>query len=280
MSERGKLAHMTQRWHLEQFDWAAVAPAEVTPALLQTVKTAALVEANSADYVIYLRNVFRDDPDFVAAAELWGEEEALHGAALARWAQAVDPGFDFDAALARFRAGYQLPLDASESVRGSRTGELVARCIVESGTCSFYSAMRDYSSDPVLRAICHCIAQDEAGHYQLFATHLQRYQRSEPISFLRRLRVALGRVDETGDDELAYAYFSANIPPGVETYERKRCANAYWHRAMSLYRPRHLLAAARMIVAASGLRLGPRFLKLILAGVWWSIQRRLRAGLA
>lgn len=271
---------MTQRWHLEQFDWSAVVPARVTPGLLQTVKTAALVEANSADYVVYLRNVFRDDNAFVAAAELWGEEEALHGAALARWAQAVDPTFNFDAALARFRAGYQLPLDASESVRGSRTGELVARCIVESGTCSFYSAMRDYSPDPVLRAICHCIAQDEAGHYQLFATHLQRYQQAEPISFLRRLRVALGRVDETGDDELAYAFFSANVPPDTERYDRKRCASAYWHRAMALYQPRHLLAAARMIVKAAGVRIGPRLLNLVLSGVWWSIQRRLRTGLA
>lgn len=267
---------MTQRWHLEQFDWNAVTPTRVSPDLLQTVKTAALVEANSADYVVYLRNVFKLDPEFVAAAELWGEEEALHGAALARWAQAVDPGFDFDAALARFRAGYQLPLDASESVRGSRTGELVARCIVESGTCSFYSAMRDASPDPVLRAICHCIAQDEAGHYQLFARHLRRYQQREPLSFLQRLRIALGRVDETGDDELAYAYFSANVPQGGEAYERQRCASAYWRRAMSLYRPQHLLGAARMIAKAAGLRLGPRILKLILAGVWWSIQRRLR----
>ena len=271
---------MTQRWHLEQFDWSAVTPADVPPGLLQTVKTAALVEANSADYVVYLRNVFSRDADFVAAAELWGEEEALHGAALARWAQAVDPTFDFDAALARFRAGYQLPLDASESVRGSRTGELVARCIVESGTCSFYSAMRDYSPDPVLREICHCIAQDEAGHYQLFAKHLGRYQQQEPISFLRRLRVALGRVDETSDDELAYAYFSANVPPDGEAYERKRCADAYWQRAMTLYQPRHVRSAARMILTAAGLRIWPRLLQVVLAGVWWSIQRRLRVGTA
>ena len=83
---------MTQRWHLEQFDWSAVTPADVPPGLLQTVKTAALVEANSADYVVYLRNVFSRDADFVAAAELWGEEEALHGAALARVLRTVvDP---------------------------------------------------------------------------------------------------------------------------------------------------------------------------------------------
>ena len=268
---------MTQRWHLNQFDWTAVAPARVPPELLQTVKTAALVEANSADYVTYLRNVFAQDAEFVAAAELWGEEEAQHGAALARWAQAVDPAFDFEAALARFRAGYQLPLASSESVRGSRTGELVARCIVESGTCSFYSAMRDYSPDPVLRAICHCIAQDEAGHYQLFAQHMRRYLQKEPISFLGRLKVALGRVEETDDDELAYAYYSANVPPGGEAYERKRCADAYWRRAMTLYRPQHLLGAARMIVNAAGLRVGPRLLKLILSGVWWGVQRRLRS---
>src|SRR5690606_26095657 len=102
----------------------------VTPGLLEIAKTASLVEANSADYVTYLCNVFADDPEFQEAARVWGEEEIQHGLALGRWAEMADPDFSFEASLAHFRAGYRLPLDATESVRGSRRGELIARCVV------------------------------------------------------------------------------------------------------------------------------------------------------
>ncbi|MEQ8266944.1 MAG: hypothetical protein RH982_07095 [Parvibaculum sp.] len=34
-----------------------------------------------------------------------------------------------------------IPLDAVQSVRGSRGGELIARCVVESGTSSCYTAI-------------------------------------------------------------------------------------------------------------------------------------------
>ncbi|MSQ68567.1 MAG: ferritin-like domain-containing protein [Gammaproteobacteria bacterium] len=267
---------MSQHWNLAQFHWDDVTPAAVDQDLLETVKTAALVEANSADYVIYLRNVFADDEAFKAAADEWGKEEALHGAALARWAVTVDPSFDFPAALARFRRGYRLPLAASTSVRGSRSGELVARCVVESGTCSFYSAIRDHSSDAVLREICQRIAQDEARHYRLFETHLQRYLQTDPLSWLARLKVAWGRVAEADDDELAYAFYSANVPADTAVYERRRHANAYWRRAMKLYRPQHLHSLARMVLKAAGLRLEGRPLRLTLACLWWGLQRRLR----
>lgn len=267
---------MSQSWTLAQFRWDDITPAKVGRDLLETVKTAALVEANSADYVTYLRNVFADDEDFKAAADEWGVEEALHGAALAEWARRVDPGFDFAASLARFRAGYQLPLEATASVRGSRTGELIARCVVESGTCSFYSAIRDSSPDPVLRAICHRIAQDEARHYKLFEDHLNLYLVREPLTLLQRLKIALGRVNEAGDDELAYAFYSANISPDAEAYDRERCATAYWRRAIKLYQPRHVQGAARMVLRAARLKLAAPLLRAAIGVVWWGMQRKLR----
>ena len=272
----GTMRAMSQSWTLTQFRWDDINPAKVDRDLLETVKTAALVEANSADYVTYLRNVFADDDAFKAAADEWGVEEAQHGEALARWAMAVDPSFDFHAALARFRAGYQLPLEVNASVRGSRAGELIARCVVESGTCSFYSAIRDRSPDPVLRAICHHIAQDEARHYRLFEDHLERYIAREPLSLLARLKIAFGRVDETGDDELSYAFYSANINSKDETYDRERCATAYWRRAIKLYEPRHVQGAARMILRAARLRLAAPILRWTLSAVWWGMRRKLR----
>jgi hypothetical protein len=268
---------MTRKhWSLKDIDWSRLQPAQVERELLETVKTAALVEANSADYVTYLRNVFRGDASFEAAADRWGEEEAQHGAALAAWAERIDPTFDFAASLARFRAGYQLPLDTAQSVRGSRSGELVARCVVESGTCSFYSALRDSAAEPVLRQICHFIAQDEAAHYRLFHTHLQRYLVLQPLNLWRRLKIAWGRMAETSDDELAYAYFSANGADSL--YRRADCAQAYWRRSMSRYRRSHVQSAAHMILHAIALNPRSMWARLGVAGVWRALQWKLRAG--
>ena len=42
----------TKHWTLDDIDWSVLKPALVTAELLSAVKTAALVEANSADYVV------------------------------------------------------------------------------------------------------------------------------------------------------------------------------------------------------------------------------------
>lgn len=246
---------MSVRWTLDDIAWDRFDASKVTPDLLAVAKTASLVEANSADYVTYLCNVFADDEDFKAAAREWGVEEAQHGAALGRWAELADPDFSFDRSLAHFRAGYSLPLDVNASVRGSRAGELIARCVVETGTSSFYSAIRDASAEPVLKEICKRIASDEFFHYQLFEKHLKRYEQDKKLPVWSRLKVALGRVQEAEDDELAYAYYSANVAfsDPATPYENKRFAQTYWRQAMGLYREPHIENATRMILRAAAL---------------------------
>ena len=141
-------------WTLETISWDRFDASKVDPEILRNIKAAALVERNGGDYGIYLGRVFADDPAFIAAVDTWASEEVQHGMALGRWAQLADPSWDFDAAFARFRAGYKLPLDAAASVRGSQAGEMMARCIVETGTSSYYSALKDATDEPVLKQIC------------------------------------------------------------------------------------------------------------------------------
>ncbi len=100
-----------------------------------------MVERNGTDYAVYLNRVFRDDPDFAMAADNWAVEEVQHGDALGRWASMADPAWDYQAAFQRYRDGYKLDLDVDASIRGSRTGELIARCMVETGTSSYYTAL-------------------------------------------------------------------------------------------------------------------------------------------
>lgn len=265
---------MAHHWTLEDIPWDDIEAGAVEPELLETIKAAALVEANSQDYVTYLHNVFEGDADFSEAASHWGHEERQHGDALGRWAELVDPTFSYAEALQCFRNGYSLPLETSESVRGSRSGELVARCVVESGTCSFYSAIRDRTNEPVLQKICGYIAQDEALHYRLFHTHLKRYLKNRKLGFWAKIKIAAGRVFEVGDDELAYAYYSANVQKSGREYDRARCARAYSQRATRLYDFKHIQTAVRMILLATDVNAYGRFADWATRIAWWSLKRR------
>ena len=259
-------------WTLDDISWAGFDRGRVDPEMLRIVKTAALVEANGAAYARHLCRVFHDDPVFQADARRWGEEEARHGRALARWAALADPEFDFAAVFARFCSGYRVDFDTNRSRRGSRAGEMVARCIVETGTSSYYSALRDAASEPVLKEICRNIAADEIRHYKLFHRTLLRCLESEHLGLWRRLRVALGRLLEARDDELAYAYFAANetsLP-----YDRQRHGRAYARRALALYREQHVVAGVRLILRAMGVAANGRFGRTAARLAWVAMRRR------
>jgi rubrerythrin len=241
-----------KHWRIEDVAWDAFDPSAVDPALVPLVKAAAMVEGNGRDYARYLGGVFHDDPDFRKAADYWAEEEVQHGNALAKWATLADPAWDAAAAFDRYRAGYIIKTDADASIRGSRTGELIARCMVETGTSSYYTAMAEATSEPVLKQVCKLIAADEYRHFKLFYDHMRRYLGRENLGMLTRLRIAMGRIGESEDDELAYAYHCGNEPDG-QAYEHTRCTAAYMTGAMACYRFRHVERGMGMIFKAVGL---------------------------
>jgi hypothetical protein len=264
-------------WTLDDIPWDRFDPAKVEPALVPIVKAASLVEHNGRAYARHLCLVFADDPGFQQTARRWGEEEVQHGRALARWAALADPEFDFDAAFARFRDGFRIDFDSDRSRRGSRAGEMVARCVVEIGTSSYYSALRDAAGEPVLREICRHIAADELRHYRLFYKNLERCLERDRVGRLGRLRVALGRVAEAEDDELAYAYYAAN-ETGLP-YDRRRYNRAYARRALALYRPHHVERGVAMLLKAAGLTPNGR-LAILASRLAWHAMRRRAARLA
>ncbi len=239
-------------WSPKDIPWDAFDPARVDADILKMVKAAAMVEKNSADYAAYLRNIFADDQVIQAAALRWAEEEEQHGDVLGRWAEMADPEFDFAARFETFRQGFRIPVDSEQSIRGSRSGELVARCVVEVGTSAYYSALADGTDEPVLKAICTRIAEDEFRHYKLFHSYLQRYQAIEKPKRWANIKVALGRMVESDDDELAYAYYAANNMG--EPYERRANADAYAARAAGYYRPAIVRRGVSMTLDAVGLK--------------------------
>ena len=262
-----------KHWHIDELGWDRFDPSKVDPEIVPLIKAAAMVERNAADYVTYLTRVFAEDPDFIAAVEHWGVEETQHGDALGRWGMLADPGWDFAAAFERYRAGYQIQLDAEASIRGSRTGELIARCMVETGTSSYYTALGEATEEPALKQVCRLIAADEYRHFKLFYDHMKRYLARENLSFSKRLRVALGRIGETEDDELAFAFHSANEPEGTP-YDHERSTTAYMGRAIGFYRFNHIERGMGMIFKTIGLDPRGRVSDLAAKASWRLLQWR------
>jgi hypothetical protein len=260
-------------WALDDIPWRSFDAARLDPAIVAIVKAASLVEYNGAAYAHHLCRVFADDPAFQENARRWGAEEVQHGAALARWAALADPSFDFAAAFARFQEGYRIDFDSARSRRGSRAGEMIARCIVETGTSSYYTALRDAAAEPVLREICGRIAADELRHYRFFYKTLRRCLERERLGRWARLRIALGRLAESEDDELAYAYYAAN--EDALPYDRRRYSRAYASCAFALYRPRHVERTVAMVLKAVGLTPNGRLGRTISAMAWRAIRYRL-----
>ena len=259
-------------WTLDDIPWDRFDRSRLDPELVRIVKAASLVEHNGGAYARHLCLVFADDPEFQETARRWGAEEVQHGRALARWAKLADPDFDFAAAFARFQDGFKIDFDSDRSRRGSRAGEMVARCVVEIGTSSYYTALREAAAEPVLQEICRHIAADELRHYRLFYKQLDRCLARERLGRIARLRVALGRVAESDDDELAYAYYAAN-ESGLP-YDRRRCGRAYARRAFALYRAHHVERGVAMLLKAAGLTPNGRLGRIAAGIAWRALQFR------
>ena len=263
-------------WSSADIAWESFDPRRLEPDILLVIKAAAMVERNAVDYSTYLARVFQGDARFLAALESWTAEEVKHGELLGRYAEMADPAFDFQARFKRFTDGYRAPLESEASIRGSRSGELLARCIVETGTSSFYSAIRDATAEPVLKALCHRIAGDEFRHYKLFYATLRNTLPQEGLPVWRRILVALGRIRESDDDELAYAWHAANDPADMD-YDLARCNRDYAVRAYALYGQRHAERAAQMVVKAVGLDPKGWLGRRARAFAWSKMQQRARA---
>jgi len=259
-------------WALDEIPWHRFDRSKLDPDVVRIVKAASLVEANGGAYAHHLCRIFEDDPDFQRNARRWGAEEIQHGQALARWAALADPSYDFAATFDRFQERYRVDFDCDVSRRGSRSGEMIARCMVEVGTSSYYAALRDGVREPVLKEICRNIAADEIRHYKLFYRNMMRCLERERIGFWRRLRVGFGRMAEAQDDELACAYHAAN--DAESPYDRRRHSRAYERRAFALYREQHVRHIVAMAFKAVGLSPRGRFARAASRLAWKAMRYR------
>ncbi|MBU6507239.1 MAG: ferritin-like domain-containing protein [Alphaproteobacteria bacterium] len=174
--------------------------------LFQIVASASFIEITSDLYTENLIEYFRDDPELVDwLAQHWEPEELQHGAALKRYVETAWPEFDWQRAYAGFFAEYSRCCSL-ENLAPTRALEMVARCVVETGTASFYRMLAEAAPEPILHQIASNIAADEVRHYKNFYYFFRRYRASEHPGRTAVLKTLWDRAQEV-DTEDAYIAF-------------------------------------------------------------------------
>lgn len=174
--------------------------------LFVTLASASFVEILAQTYSTNLTQHFRGNPEITNWLEAhWRPEEVQHGKALKAYVMAVWPEFDWDGGHARFSDDYANCCTV-EKLEPQLALELIARCVVETGTSSFYRAIHDYVREPVLRDLINKIKMDEAAHYSFFRRHFAEFNVKEHHSTFAVVATIWRRMrDVRGED--AYIAF-------------------------------------------------------------------------
>jgi hypothetical protein len=157
---------------------------------------------------LYTNNLVHHFPDPLTRewlAKRWQPEELQHGRALRAYLEAVWPGLDWEQGYAGFFDEYS-KLCTMDQLEDSRTLEMAARCMVETGTATFYTALHACAREPVLKQLTGLIRRDEVRHYNYFRSFYQTYQAEERVGRLSVLRALYRRFAEA-EQEDAYVGF-------------------------------------------------------------------------
>ena len=203
-------------WTLAQIDYSRVNAGAVHDVddLFYLVVTASFIESGSDTYTRNLVGHFADWPEIADWLEHeWQPEELQHGRALRTYAQAVWPEFDWPTAYAAFFDEYSR-LCTVEELEDDRALELVARCVVETGTATYYETLRDFATEPVLVDLAERIRADEVRHYKHFFRYFKRLRDERGTTRLRVVGALRRRLLElrASDTDIALRHAWAHRP--------------------------------------------------------------------
>jgi len=233
---------------LGSIDRAAVAADEIT---FHMVTAASFIESAAELYTQNLSEHYADDPVLTAwLSDRWRWQELQHGAALRAYVEHAWPDFPWEAAYAGFLADYAQMCTVAALDRDPAL-ELVARCVVETGTATLYRTIADLAAEPVLEALADRIYRDEIQHYKAFLRAYDAVRERRRLGRLDVLRSLCERVQEAQVSDAACAYAHAwrwrhpgsELPPDAYRYfaaqvrERARHVVPYRLSARMLLRP-------------------------------------------
>jgi len=186
--------------------------------LLYMLAAASFIEITSDLYTGNLVAFYRGDDEITAwLSQQWEPEELQHGTALKRYVEAAWPEFDWSAGYRGFYAEYSRSC-AVDLLAATQALELAARCVVETGTATFYRALSEMTAEPVLKQITANISLDEVRHYKYFYRFFLRYQAGEGTSRRAVLRTLWQRTTavDVEDAFLAFKHVFLAANPGAE----------------------------------------------------------------
>jgi hypothetical protein len=229
-------------WRIEDIDLTRIdrQKAVANEDLLLLLCAASFIESGTDLYTSNLSKFFDGDPEVSAwLNNEWEPEEMQHGRALKTYIAYVWPEFDWDTAFRNFMDEYSLTCSV-EDFEKTRALEMVARCVVETGTATLYRAIGECSDEPVLKEITDNIRTDEVRHYKHFFKYFKKYNKIEGNGRLAVLGALMRRVIEikNEDSEIALRHvFAIRYPERVrdQAYNRERAAriNALVRRNLS-----------------------------------------------
>jgi len=162
------------------------------------VAAASFVETAAALYTSNLVEHFPDPRAREWLAKRWQVEELQHGRALRAYVEAVWPDLDWERGYAGFYDEYSR-MCTMEELEDSRALEMAARCVVETGTATFYTTLHNRAQEPVLKKLTGFIRQDEVRHYNYFRSFYRTYKAEEKVgrwSILRALRQRFAEAEQ------------------------------------------------------------------------------------
>jgi hypothetical protein len=195
-------------WSIDDVPYHALERARVkdNEFFFHIVASAAFVELTSDVYTRNLCEFFRGEADVVDWLEHdWETDELQHGETLKRYVQTAWPDFNWDSAYGSFLSEFQGFCSVGRLAKTPAL-EMAARCVVETGTATFYRGLADASPEPVLRTIAAAISTDEVRHYKHFYRFFLRYREREHLSRIAVARTLWTRMDEIDTEDAFYAF--------------------------------------------------------------------------
>jgi hypothetical protein len=217
--------------------------------LLYIVASASFVEITSDVYTRSLSDFFRGDADVVKWLERsWQSEELQHGRALKRYVETAWPEFDWDGAYGNFLAEFTRFCSVDQLAQ-TRTLEMAARCVVETGTAAFYRALAEMSPEPVLHEIATAISVDEVRHYKHFYHFFLRYREHEQPSRVAVARTLWARIGEVDAEDAFYAFKHVYLArnPDAEFHEDDYAAFRAQLRPLAVRHFPHRMASKMLL---------------------------------
>jgi hypothetical protein len=191
------------RWRIDDLDFSRIDRHRVRndENTFYLVACASFVESGSDLYTENLLALFGDNPEVSAwLREQWEVEELQHGRALRAYVEHVWPEFDWQRAYDNFLAEYAGYCKV-ELLEPTKALELVARCVVETGTSTYYRALSRSVNEPVLQDLAARICNDEVNHYKHFYQYFRQYREREGIGRSRVLATLSRRTLEMRNED-------------------------------------------------------------------------------